>query len=112
MSRATPCANCSPIAGNRPSEPPHPAAIAARFTNGLHRTLTFLSLITIVMNLWLSFSNGSNVGGWAVVFLCFLPMCFFFVGAATSQMQREVLELRRQVAEMQANKATAANSTR
>jgi len=28
-------------------------------------------------------------------------MCFFFVGAATSQMQREIRELRKQMVELQ-----------
>ena len=32
MSRATPCAICFQTAGNRPSEPGHPAEIADRFT--------------------------------------------------------------------------------
>jgi hypothetical protein len=31
------------------------------------------------------------------VFLSFLPMCFFFVGIATSNMQREIRELRQEL---------------
>ena len=38
---------------------------------------------------------------WRPAFFAFLPMCFFFVGAATSQMQREIRELRKQLAESQ-----------
>ena len=34
---------------------------------------------------------------WAPVFLCFLPMCFFFVGSAIRNMQREIRELRAQL---------------
>ena len=37
---------------------------------------------------------------WAIPFLCFLPMCFFFVAAATSSLQREVRELREQLAKL------------
>jgi hypothetical protein len=33
-------------------------------------------------------------------FFAFLPMCFFFVGVATSQMRREIIALRKQVAEL------------
>jgi len=38
---------------------------------------------------------------WVIPFLCFLPMCFFFVAAVTSNLQREVRELREQVAKLQ-----------
>ena len=60
----------------------------------------FLSLITISANLWLSVANRSDVGGWAIAFLCFLPMCFFFVGTAVKEMQREISELRNEIAEL------------
>ena len=46
-------------------------------------------------------SNGPDAGWWRPTFFAFLPMCFFFVGAATSQMQREIRELRKQVVELQ-----------
>ena len=39
--------------------------------------------------------------GWAIPFLCFLPICFFFVAAVTSNLQREVRDLREQVAKLQ-----------
>lgn len=42
-----------------------------------------------------------DTDSWSPTFFAFLPMCFFFVGAATSQMQREILELRKQLAELQ-----------
>jgi hypothetical protein len=38
---------------------------------------------------------------WVITFLCFLPMCFFFVAAVTSNLQREIRELREQVAKLQ-----------
>ena len=38
---------------------------------------------------------------WVIPFLCFLPMCFFFVAAVTANLQREVCELREQVAKLQ-----------
>jgi hypothetical protein len=57
----------------------------------------FISLIAIFG------SVASDAGWWRPTFFAFLPMCFFFVGAATSQMQREIRELRNQFAEMQKN---------
>jgi len=38
---------------------------------------------------------------WVIPFLCFLPMCFFFVAVVTSNLQREVRELREQVAKLE-----------
>ena len=38
---------------------------------------------------------------WIIPFLCFLPMCFFFVAAVTSHLQRQVVELQEQVAKLQ-----------
>jgi TRAP-type C4-dicarboxylate transport system permease small subunit len=60
-----------------------------------------LSLITILQNLWLTVVNRTETGGWAVVFLCFLPVCFCFVGMAISESQREIRELKQQLAELQ-----------
>jgi hypothetical protein len=45
---------------------------------------------------------------WVIPFLCFLPMCFFFVAAVTTNLQREVRELREQVAKLQ-GKQVASN---
>jgi hypothetical protein len=56
---------------------------------------TFISLMA------LSASVASDAGWWRPVFFAFLPMCFIFVGFATSQMQREIGELRKHLAEMQ-----------
>lgn len=67
--------------------------VAAGFCTGL-------SIITICQNLWLTVANRSDTGGWAIVFLCFLPMCFIFVGGAMSEMRREISELRIEVAEL------------
>ncbi len=55
----------------------------------------FLSFLALSMQI------GSDSGAWKPAFYCFLPMCFFFVGAATSQMQREIRELRKQLTELQ-----------
>ena len=55
----------------------------------------FLSLLALSMQI------GSDSGAWKPAFYCFLPMCFFFVGSATSQMQREIRELRKQLSELQ-----------
>ena len=45
-------------------------------------------------------SVGSDAEWWRPAFFAFLPMCFFFVGTATSQMQREIRELRQQLGEL------------
>ena len=38
---------------------------------------------------------------WIIPFLCFLPMCFFFVAAVTSNLQGQIRELKEQVAQLQ-----------
>jgi hypothetical protein len=58
-----------------------------------------LSLIT-VCGIHGSVAAGGSDWAWAVPFLCFLPMCFFGVGAVVSDMRREISELRKQVAEL------------
>jgi len=55
----------------------------------------FLALISLP--LVISLKNT----GWAIPFLCFLPMCFFFVAAVTFNLQHEVRDLREQVAKLQ-----------
>ncbi|MES2466388.1 MAG: hypothetical protein V4675_03715 [Verrucomicrobiota bacterium] len=40
-------------------------------------------------------------GAWVIPFLCFLPMCFLFVGAVTTKLQQEVQELRARIEELQ-----------
>ncbi len=66
----------------------------------------FLSLITLSSNLWLSVENRSDIGGWAINFLCFLPVCFFIAGKVASQLQQEIRELKMQVAELNGKQAT------
>ena len=48
-----------------------------------------------------------NVEWWKPVFFSFLPMCFFLVGLATSQMQKEIRELRKQVADLQSKQVSS-----
>ena len=55
----------------------------------------FISLIALFA------SVVSEAGWWRPTFFAFLPMSFFFVGAVTSQMQRDIRELRKQIAELQ-----------
>jgi hypothetical protein len=50
-----------------------------------------------------------NVEWWKPAFLSFLPMCFFFVGAATWQMQTEIRELRKQVVDLQSQQTSSPN---
>jgi hypothetical protein len=52
-----------------------------------------------LISLPIFFSSGSS-GALPIPFLCFLPMCFFFVAIVTSNLQREVVELREQVAKL------------
>jgi hypothetical protein len=56
----------------------------------------------------LFFTPGTRgvVEWWKPVFFSFLPMCFFFVGCAMSQMQRELRDLRKQVADLQGKQAS------
>ncbi|HPA17286.1 MAG TPA: hypothetical protein PLU30_06030 [Verrucomicrobiae bacterium] len=54
----------------------------------------FLSILA------LSLQIGTDSGAWKPAFYCFLPMCFVFVGMATSAMHREIRELRGQLLEL------------
>ena len=54
-----------------------------------------LSLICLIAFI----SSGKDV--WVIPFLCFLPMCFFFMAAVTVNLQREVRDLREQVAKLE-----------
>ena len=47
------------------------------------------------------FASSRSEEWWRPAFFAFLPMCFFFVGAATSGMQREIRELRKQILVLQ-----------
>ena len=51
--------------------------------------------------LMLPLEISSRDAEWAIPFLCFLPMCFFLVAAVASNLQREVRDLREQVAKLQ-----------
>jgi hypothetical protein len=42
-----------------------------------------------------------KLGSGLMIFFCFLPMVFIFVGAAIFQMQKEIRELRKQVGELE-----------
>ncbi len=55
-----------------------------------------LSTITIVTGLGLRFATGI-VDPMPIAFYSFLPMCFFFVGAYLSKLQRENRELRSRI---------------
>jgi hypothetical protein len=55
----------------------------------------FLSAITIVADLGLSFVNRQPVGTSSLtVFLCFLPMCFHYLGLSLFKQQKEIDDLR------------------
>jgi hypothetical protein len=63
-----------------------------------------LSLIAMVTMIGLAVYNGSTTDVWAIAFLSFLPMCFYFMGHATAQTQSELQELRQQVATLTAER--------
>jgi peptidoglycan/LPS O-acetylase OafA/YrhL len=66
-----------------------------------------LSLISIVAIVSLTAFNGPDqTDGWAIAFLAFLPLCFFFMGLATAQTQTELQELRQQLATLTAQQQT------
>jgi hypothetical protein len=44
-------------------------------------------------------------GWWRPVFFAFLPMCFYFVGSATTQMHRELRFLRERLTALEHQKA-------
>jgi hypothetical protein len=55
----------------------------------------------LCLNALFTAPGSGNGEWWKPVFFSFLPMCFFFVGSATSRMQREIQELQKQVADLQ-----------
>lgn len=62
-----------------------------------------LSLITVVGDLVVSIATRSGApGGIDVVFYCFLPMCFYFVGAHLAELQRRNQELQARIDELAA----------
>lgn len=62
----------------------------------------FVSTVTIVTNIILSFVTHTSVND-TLVFLCFMPMCFVFAGAAMYEMQREIRELKQQLGRLNDN---------
>ena len=52
-----------------------------------------LAVITTIANLWI-YRNGGSDGAGTMVFMIFMPMCFFFVGAYLSQLRNENREMR------------------
>lgn len=65
----------------------------------------FLSLITVAGNLIVSFLNRTPPSSsMDVPFYCFLPMCFYFVGALLSKLQAENRELRTRIEELAAQR--------
>jgi len=60
-----------------------------------------LSSITIVANLAGQFMTGTgSTGPGDIPFYCFMPMCFFFVGAYLSHLKNENQKLRERVDEL------------
>ena len=56
----------------------------------------FISLMALFAS-----AGSSGSGWWRPAFFAFLPMCFFFVGSATTQMHRELRDLRQRLTELE-----------
>jgi hypothetical protein len=56
----------------------------------------FISLIALFAS-----TRSPDPGWWRPVFFAFLPMCFYFVGSAMTQMQRELRSLRHRLTELE-----------
>jgi hypothetical protein len=56
----------------------------------------FLSLIALVASV-----RSPDPAWWRPAFFAFLPMCFFFVGTTTTQMHRELRDLRQRLTELE-----------
>ena len=56
-----------------------------------------LSAITMIGNLWLTVVNRTRQNDVSIVFYCFLPLCFYFVGAELMKLQKENRELRKMI---------------
>jgi hypothetical protein len=61
----------------------------------------FISLIALLASV-----RSPDSGWWRPAFFAFLPMCFFFVGSATTQMHRELRELRQRITELEQKSAS------
>ena len=61
----------------------------------------FLSLIALF-----AFVRSPDAGWWRPAFFAFLPMCFFFVGSATAQMDRELRDLRKRLTDLEQKTAS------
>jgi len=79
-------------------------------SNTIKRTIThwipavfcaFISLIALFASV-----RSPDSGWWRPAFFAFLPMCFFFVGSATTQMHRELRELRQRITELEQKRAS------
>ena len=64
-----------------------------------------ISFLALLESIGIHFFVGSTgyIGWWQPVFFAFLPMCFFFVGVATTHLHRELRELKQRVAELEQN---------
>jgi hypothetical protein len=60
----------------------------------------FISLIALSASI-----SSTDSGWWRPTFFAFLPMCFVFVGIATTQMRRELRELRQRITELEQQRA-------
>ena len=57
----------------------------------------FLSTMTVITTLAVAFNSSGKTDGGAVLFYCFMPMCFVVVGILLSQLQQENRELQSRI---------------
>lgn len=67
--------------------------------------------ITTVGNLW-AHSRGGSEGAITMVYIVFMPMCFFFVGAYLTQLRNENREMRARLDAMDAANADGKTSSK
>lgn len=66
---------------------------------------SILAVIVTIANLW-AYSNGGSDNAATIVFILFMPMCFFFEGAYLTQLRKENRDLRLRIDEMQEDIST------
>ncbi len=78
-----------------PQKPKHGFTMIQKLGNWIPMGFS-AALSLICVSTFISFPTA-----WVIPFLCFQPICFMFVATVTSNLQREVRELREQVAKLQ-----------
>jgi len=70
----------------------------------IFRNLSIIHWLPTAFCAYISFTaltRSTDGQWWTPAFFSFLPMCFFYVGAITSQMSKEIRDLKKQLGEIQ-----------